>query len=142
MTDAIGATAAAGATSAASTAATTGAPAFNAMGSDAFLKLLVAQLKYQDPTHPMDGTQMLGQTAQFQMVEKLQQLSDQNTSLLAEQQTLASIGLVGRTVAYSDNSHAASGVVSSVRFSTGGPVLTVGVTEVPLHAVTEVRSAG
>lgn len=143
MTDAIGATAAAGATSAASTAAATGAPpAFNAMGSDAFLKLLVAQLKYQDPTHPMDGTQMLGQTAQFQMVEKLQQLSDQNTSLLAEQQTLASIGLVGRTVAYSDNGHAASGVVSSVRFSTGGPVLTVGVTEVPLHAVTEVRSAG
>src|SRR6478735_3700053 len=65
MTDAIGATAAAGATSAASTPATTGAPAFNAMGSDAFLKLLVAQLKYQDPTHPMDGTQMLGQTAQF-----------------------------------------------------------------------------
>src|SRR6478752_5430750 len=143
MTDAIGATgayAAAAPTTAGSAA--TPATGFNAMGSDAFLKLLVAQLKYQDPSHPTDGTQMLAQTANFQMVEKLQQMNDQNTQLLAEQQTIASVGLVGRSVAYSDNGHAASGVVSSVRFSPGGPVLTIGSTEVPLTAVTEVRSAG
>jgi flagellar basal-body rod modification protein FlgD len=84
---------------------------------------------------------MLGQSAQFQMVEKLQQMADQNTQLLAEQQTLASVGLVGRTVAYADGGHAASGVVTSVRFSSGGPVLTIGSTEVPLTAVTEVRSS-
>lgn len=143
MTDAIGATGAYAAAAAASTTSSSGTSAtgFNAMGSDAFLKLLVAQLKYQDPSHPADGTQMLGQTAQFQMVEKLQQMADQNTQLLAEQQTLASVGLVGRTVAYSDNGHAASGVVGSVRFSAGGPVLTIGSTEVPLAAVTEVRSS-
>src|SRR6476619_367463 len=141
MTDAIGATNAYAAASTAGSSSTSPATGFNARGSDAFLKLLVAQLKYQDPSHPTDGAQMLGQTAQFQMVEKLQQMADQNTQLLAEQQTLASVGLVGRTVAYSDNGHAASGVVGSVRFSAGGPVLTIGSTEVPLTAVTEVRSS-
>src|SRR6478736_4573962 len=133
MTDAIGATGAYAAAAAASTTSSSGTSAtgLNAMGSDAFLKLLVAQLKYQDPSHPTDGTQMMAQTAQFQMVEKLQQLNDQNTQLLAEQQTIASVGLVGRSVACSDNGHAASGVVSSVRFGPGGRVLTTGSTEVP-----------
>ena len=143
MTDAIGATGAyaAAAPTAASTAASP-ATGFNAMGSDAFLKLLVAQLKYQDPSHPTDGTQMLAQTANFQMVEKLQQMADTTQQLVAEQQTVASVSLVGRSVSYSDNGHDASGVVSAVKFGPGGPVLTVGSSEVPLAAVTEVRSAG
>ena len=38
---------------------------------DTFLKLLVAQLKYQDPSNPADSTQFLAQTAQFTQVEKL-----------------------------------------------------------------------
>jgi flagellar basal-body rod modification protein FlgD len=151
MTDAITgasspwtAAAGAGSTTASSTTAgsTTAGTGVNAMGSDAFLKLLVAQLKYQDPSHPTDGTQMLGQTAQFQMVEKLQLLTDQNTQLLGQQQTLASVGLVGRTVAFSSGGHGAEGVVSSVRFTPGGPQLTIGTSEVPLSAVTEVHTAG
>src|SRR6478672_13643077 len=100
MTDAIGATGAYAATAAASTTSSSGTSAtgFNAMGSDAFLKLLVAQLKYQDPSHPTDGTQMLAQTANFQMVEKLQQMADTTQQLVAEQQTVASVSLVGRSV--------------------------------------------
>lgn len=123
----------------ASGAAATGT---DAMGSDTFLKLLVAQLKYQDPTKPADGTALLGQTAQFQMVEKLQQLADQNTQLLSAQQTVSAVALVGRTVTYTDGERTATGVVGSVRLSTAGPLLTVGAAEVPLHAVTDVRSAG
>ncbi|MCX6622993.1 MAG: hypothetical protein NTY38_18380 [Acidobacteria bacterium] len=36
-----------------------------------FLKLLVAQMKNQDPLHPTDGTQFLTQLAQFSQVEQL-----------------------------------------------------------------------
>ena len=42
------------------------------MGKDAFLQLLVAQLKHQDPLAPQDGAQMAAQLAQFSSVEQLQ----------------------------------------------------------------------
>ena len=41
------------------------------MGRDEFLKLLVAQLKNQDPMNPMDGKDMAAQLAQFSTVEQL-----------------------------------------------------------------------
>lgn len=114
----------------------------DAMGSDTFLKLLVAQLKYQDPSKPADGTALLGQTAQFQMVQKLQQLADQNTQLLTEQQASSAIALVGRTISYTQGDKTLSGVVGSVRLTAAGPVLAVGQTDVPLSTVTEISSAG
>ena len=79
----------------ASGSGTTAKSPTDAMGSDTFLKLLVAQLKYQDPSKPADATAMMGQTAQFQMVEKLQQLADQNTQMLSEQQATSAIALGG-----------------------------------------------
>ena len=36
-----------------------------------FLQLLVAQIKNQDPTQPMDSTAFLGQLAQFSQLEQL-----------------------------------------------------------------------
>ena len=35
-----------------------------------FLQLLVAQLKYQDPTSPQDPTQFVGELAQFSQLEQ------------------------------------------------------------------------
>jgi len=73
-----------------------------ALGKDQFLKLLVAQLKNQDPQNPMDSSQMAAQLAQFSSVEQLTQinetLSTQNTGqsslaqLMAENGALASVG--------------------------------------------------
>jgi flagellar basal-body rod modification protein FlgD len=123
-------------------AATTAKPPTDAMGSDAFLKLLVAQLKYQDPSKPADGTALMGQTAQFQMVEKLQLLSEQNTQMLAEQHASSAIALVGRTVTYTDGDQTRIGVVGSVRLTAAGPVLGIGQKDIPVSAVTEVGSAG
>jgi len=50
----------------------------DALGRDAFLTMLVAQLKNQDPLNPMDNTEFSSQLAQF---SQLEQLMNMNTSL-------------------------------------------------------------
>jgi flagellar basal-body rod modification protein FlgD len=114
----------------------------NQLGKDTFLKLLVAQLKYQDPSHPQDGTEFLAQTAQFTMVEKLTDLASGQQEMLAAQQMLSASGLVGRTVTYTNSDGIeATGVVSSAKLSGSSPTLRVGTTDVPLSSVREVRNA-
>ena len=72
-----------------------------AMGKDAFLKLLVAQIAHQDPLKPMDDTAYVAQLAQFSSLEQ-QTNSNKMLELLATQQqglaNTASLGLVGKNV--------------------------------------------
>lgn len=42
-----------------------------AMGKDEFVKLLVTEMKNQDPLSPMDGKELAAQLAQFSSVEQL-----------------------------------------------------------------------
>jgi flagellar basal-body rod modification protein FlgD len=104
---------------------------------DTFLKLLVAQLKYQDPSNPADSTQFLAQTAQFTQVEKLGQIAD----MMQAQQLIGASALVGRTVTYQDaNGATQTGVVTTVKLNGDSePILAVGNTDVQLSKVTEVR---
>ena len=94
------------------------------LGSDAFLKLLVAQLKYQNPMQPTDGTAMLQQTAQFTTVETLQSIAAMNQQLMGFQQVTMGLGLVGKNVdAIGLDDLPVSGTVESLRFTVDGPVL-------------------
>src|ERR1700759_4775701 len=106
---------------------------------DTFLKLLVAQLKYQDPSNPADSTQFLAQTAQFTQVQKLGQIAD----MIKGQQLIGASSLVGRTVTYQDaNGAEMNGVVSSVKLNGDSePTLMVGNTDVQLSKVTEVQNS-
>lgn len=130
-----------GSLTATATAAPTARP--DAMGKDTFLKLLVAQLKYQNPMSPADGTEFMAQTAQFSVVEKLDALAQTNAELLSANRALSASSLIGRSVLYED----AKGVevtatVTGVRFEQSGPVLITGDTEVSLAGVKEVRPVG
>lgn len=61
---------------AASTAATVSGNSSNSsLDKDAFLKLLVTQMQYQDPLEPTSNTEYMAQLAQFSTVEELQNLS-------------------------------------------------------------------
>lgn len=71
---------------------------------DIFLKLLVAQMKNQDPLKPQDATQMSTQLAQFNMVESQRETNAKLNSLVALQAILTNEGTaanyLGREVAY------------------------------------------
>lgn len=124
--------------------APTGAPApKNELDKDAFLKLLVAQLKYQNPMSPADGTEFMAQTAQFSVVEKLDELAKTNAELLSANRALSASSLIGRSVVYPGPSGTdVTAVVTGVRLDSSGPVLITGDTEVSLAGVKEVRPAG
>jgi flagellar basal-body rod modification protein FlgD len=89
------------------------------MGSDMFLKLLVAEMKYQDPSKPMSSSDMMAQTATLTQTQSLQQIAKQNTDLLALQRSLSAGALVGQTVSYTDEHGATqTGLVTAVKIST------------------------
>ncbi len=111
------------------------------MGKDAFLKLLVAQLKYQNPLSPMDGTQFISQTAQLTMTEKLEELSKLSETTVLDANRRTASELVGKTISYDNGTNVVDGVVTSARMNGGNPILMIGRTEVPLGSVLEVRAA-
>jgi flagellar basal-body rod modification protein FlgD len=53
-------------------------------GQDAFLKLLVEQLKHQDPLAPQDGAQFVAQLAQFNSLEQLISINDRLGEVLGK----------------------------------------------------------
>jgi len=125
----------------ASNTATTTVDRPDQMDKDTFLKLLVAQMRYQDPSNPTDPTQFMSQTAAFTQVEKLDQLVTQNASIVALQKTMNAGALVGHTVSYTDDSGAAqTGAVTSVVLGddTKEATATVGGKSVPLGRITQV----
>ncbi len=94
------------------------------LDKDAFLKLLVAQLKYQNPMSPADPNEFLGQTAQFTMVEKLEEISKAQTDLTVWQKVTAGQSLVGRQVTgKSDLGSDVTGVVTGLTLGSNGPQL-------------------
>lgn len=130
-----------------STTATTGTTATaspaNQLGKDTFLKLLVAQLKYQDPSKPADSSQFMAQSAQFSMVEKLEEIARQTAEALQSQRLTASAAYLGRTVTTTgEDGKDVTGVVTAVRLDPSGPVLRVGNRDIPLTAVTQVSDGG
>jgi flagellar basal-body rod modification protein FlgD len=136
-------------TSTASTSSSTTSSSSNTtVTKNDFLKLLIAQMKNQDPLNPMDGTQYVSELAQFSSLEELQNMNDNlNTSINANytltqsiNNTLAS-NLIGKdvkvtssTVTYSGQSSAdigytlpskASDVTLTITNSSGSVVRTM-----------------
>ncbi|MBG1233176.1 flagellar hook capping FlgD N-terminal domain-containing protein [Aestuariivirga litoralis] len=85
---------------------------------NSFLKLLLAQMKNQDPTAPVDQTQMLAQLAQFSAVGQSVQLNDKVAQLISNQQATTGAALIGKNV--TDMVGNISGTVKSVSITTTG----------------------
>jgi flagellar basal-body rod modification protein FlgD len=89
---------------------------------DAFLKLMLEQLKKQDPTDPVDQTQTLAQLASFSNVEQSIKLNEKLDRLLGQTGLGQSVQLIGRNIESRDGS--VSGIVTSIELS-GSDVMAV-----------------
>ena len=111
------------------------------MGGDMFLKLLVAEMKYQDPSSPMSTSDMMAQTATLTQTQSLQQIAQQNTQLLALQRSLSAGALVGQDVSYTDTDGTSqTGVVTAVQIdsSTNTSTAVIGGKSVDVGRITQV----
>jgi flagellar basal-body rod modification protein FlgD len=98
--------------------ATTQVSNANGFDSETFLKLLVAQLKYQDPSDPASSSELMAQTATLAQVQSLDAIAKQNSQSLTLQKSLSAGALVGQTVSYTDSDGATkTGVVTAVKIS-------------------------
>lgn len=118
------------------------------LGADAFMRLLIEQLKNQDPTAPVDNQQYIAQLAEFSSLEATQQVNENLVALAALQQENAlmsqltsATSLIGAEVEYADptTGEAQTGTVDSVRIEGTLAVLNIGGQDVPLANVTEVN---
>jgi flagellar basal-body rod modification protein FlgD len=110
------------------------------MGKDDFLRLLVAQLKYQDPMKPMEDKDFMGQMAQFSSLEQINNLAQSMEGMRASNQVSQSVALIGHSVTYVDAKTGleATGVVDSVALAGGTIGVRVGGITIAPEAIQEV----
>jgi flagellar basal-body rod modification protein FlgD len=97
------------------------------LDQNAFLKLMMVQMKNQDPLNPSDPTQYLSELAQFTTLEQETNIATSSSTAATAQTSAAALALLGHTVSYTDaNGNAVSGAVQKVGFTSTGPTLTVG----------------
>ncbi len=98
------------------------------LGKDQFLKLFVAQLQHQDPMNPMQDQDFMGQMASFSTLEQVTNLAKANEAIASSLSLSQSVGLIGRTVSWTDKADVVrTGVVEKVNQTEDGKtVLIVG----------------
>jgi flagellar basal-body rod modification protein FlgD len=106
---------------------------------DAFLKLLVAQLRNQDPSAPVDASQMVAQSAQLTMVDRLNDIADTLTSAAAGDRLAVAGSMIGREITFGTSGGVSTSIVDSVRVDGDVLVLRTALGDVPIDAVTGIR---
>lgn len=103
----------------------------NELDQDMFLKLMLEQLKYQDPLNPMSNQDFLAQQAQFTQLEQLTQLTE---TIEANSGLTQGMDLIGKEVTLmdpDDPSATISGVVEEAVFYQNGCAVKIDGKEYP-----------
>lgn len=109
------------------------------LGKDDFLKLLVTQLRYQDPLKPVDDKEFIAQMAQFTSLEQMQNMN----SNLSHSQAFSLIGkyvTANSTDSTSKEVEVVEGEVTSVKVSGGKTYVVVNGEDIEVEKVTDVSN--
>ncbi|GAQ26253.1 flagellar hook assembly protein FlgD [Tepidanaerobacter syntrophicus] len=106
------------------------------LDKDDFLKLLVTQLRYQNPLEPMDNNEYIAQLAQFSSLEQMQNLNLQVANLSA-------LSTIGKSASAIVEQSEIEGVITGIAFNEGTVNLIIDTgdyeVKVPIANVAEIR---
>ncbi|MBI5878728.1 MAG: hypothetical protein HZB53_13845 [Chloroflexi bacterium] len=112
------------------------------LGKDAFMKLLLAQLRYQDPMQPKDDTQFITQLAQFNTLEQMQSINEAMQAMRVSQEMMQGSNMIGKQVQAitPTDQQTVSGVVTAVKLVGGQVIISIGDKHVLLSQIVSVQS--
>jgi flagellar basal-body rod modification protein FlgD len=129
------------ATNVPTTAQTTRAPK-QTMDGEVFMSLLVSQLRNQDPSSPMDTNEMIAQTTQLAMMEKITAMTATNEENFSLQMRMASASLIGQQVSYEGTDGATvTGTATAVSYAGSVPQVTIDGKTISLDAIAGIGAA-
>ncbi|KTR09346.1 flagellar hook assembly protein FlgD [Curtobacterium luteum] len=130
------------ATQAAALAANQTSSRSQTMDSEVFMKLLVTQLRNQDPSSPMDTNQMISQQTQLAMMEQITNQTTTANENFSLQMRIAAANLVGKQVSYTDATSGKSitGTATAVSYAQSVPTVTVDGKEVDLDVISGIKT--
>jgi flagellar basal-body rod modification protein FlgD len=106
-----------------------------------FMKLLITQLKTQDPTKPLEDKEFIGQMAQFTSLKQMNNLTDNMKNLTKEFAFSKAVGLVNKNVVWQDElGNVSSGTVESIKIREGNTSLSINGTDVTLEQIQQVSN--
>jgi flagellar basal-body rod modification protein FlgD len=107
---------------------------------DQFMKLLVAELKHQNPMDPMKDRDFIAQMAQLTGLEKMEKVRDGMERLITNNSNTATYSLLGRKVTFvNDRGKEEVGAVSAVEFQEGQALIQVNKTLISNKQITKVE---
>lgn len=116
-------------------------PGMEGLDENAFLMLLLAQLKNQDPLKPMEDKDFIAQLAQFNSLNQLTELNKTMKELMTAQTVAQGSALIGKTVSgLSSDGGVVTGLVSGLRLTGDKVMLDVEGHNLPLERVNSVQS--
>lgn len=107
----------------ASSTTSSSAISLETLNYDAFLQLLVTEMKNQDPTDPTDTSEYMAQLASFASVEQEIQLNTKLDDILNTLSQNQATGAIGKKITSADGK--VTGIVESVKFFSNGATATL-----------------
>ena len=110
------------------------------LNSDAFMSMLLAQMRNQNPFEPMKDNEMMVQMAQMNSVQELQKMGVSLTEMNQTNQLLSGTGMMGKLVSYlDDEGKLVEALIDSIAVDNSEVLLSAGETTIRLADILQVR---
>ncbi len=128
-------------TAASNTTSSLAGTGMDSLDRNAFINLLLTQLKYQDPLKPIDNEQMIAQLAQFSALEQTQQLNTKMASLTTTMADTKATTMLGHKIVVQGETDdtPTTGIVTAIMYDGTTPLVVVNGKNFPLSGIQRIE---